>query len=183
MFTILRADRRGSGSHPTVRAENFWARPAHSRQRRTSSGQTRILSQRGNSRSKLRTNPKFAVCCLSFTKAQNLCLGYFKYVWVSTIVLAHKKCQRWSRVLLVYFTSSPRFCLPNRLCRHSPYFWQCNKPPCVPDLFPSLSVSSNVLPLFNSTSFLHTPSLHTWFCRLDPLSDAGCSLAGREVGR
>ncbi len=40
---------------PTVRAENFWARPAHSRQRKTSSGQTRILTQRGNKVSKLRT--------------------------------------------------------------------------------------------------------------------------------
>ena len=55
--------------------------------------------------------------------------------------------------LLVYFTSSPWFRLPNRLCRHSPYFWQCDKPPRVPDLFPSLSVSSPFLPLSNSTSF------------------------------
>lgn len=95
----------------------------------------------------------------------------------------YSPCTKMSAVergLLVYFTSSPWFCLPNRLCRHSPYFWQCDKPPRVPDLFPSLGVSSPFLPLFNTTSFLHTPSHHTWFCRLDPLSDAGCSLAGRE---
>lgn len=79
--------------------------------------------------------------------------------------------------VLVYFTSSPWFCLPNRFCRHSPYFWQCYKPPRVPDLFPSLGVSSPFLPLSNSTSFLHTPSHHTWGLYL--LSDAGSSLAGR----
>lgn len=44
---------------PTVRAENFWARPAHSRQRKTSSGQTRILTQCGNKLSKLRTVQNF----------------------------------------------------------------------------------------------------------------------------
>lgn len=76
--------------------------------------------------------------------------------------------------VLVYFSSSPWFRLPNRLCRHSPYFWQCDKPP-VSLTFSPPSVS--LLPFSNSTSFLHTPSHHTW--RLCPLSDAGSSLAGR----
>lgn len=163
---------------PTVRAENFWARPAHSRQRTTSIGQTRILSQRVNKLSKLRTVQNSLCVAWALPKHTN-------YLWRKSkcLKIHNSPCTKMSAVergLLVYFTSSPWFCLPNRLCRHSPYFWQCDKPPRVPDLFPSLGVSSPFLPLFNSTSFLHTPSHHTWFCRLDPLSDAGCSPAGRE---
>lgn len=85
------------------------------------------------------------------------------------------------RGLLVYFTSSPWFRLPNRLCRHSPYFWQCDKPPRVPDLFPSLSVSSPFLPLSNSTSFSTPLPPHLI---LSTRSLIGCrQFPVRQVGR
>lgn len=88
--------RSSTAHHPTVRAENFWARPAHSRQRRTSSGQTRILSQRGKESIQITHDPKSTL---------TLVWGSLYPKWIfrmrlsgSTIVLVHKKyAGRWSR--------------------------------------------------------------------------------------
>lgn len=135
-----------------MRAENFWARPPHSRQRKSSSGQRRILTQRGNKLSKLRTVQISLL--VAWTSPEHKI--YLVEKWKMFEKIHSSPCAKLpvvERGLLVYFTSSPWFRLPNRLCRHSPYFWQCDKPPRVPDLFPSLSVSSPFLPLSNSTSF------------------------------
>lgn len=79
---------------PTVRAENFWARPAHSRQRKTSSGQTRILSQRGNKLSKLRTVQNSICVAWILPKHEKQSLEEVESVQKSTIVLA-QKYKRW----------------------------------------------------------------------------------------
>lgn len=114
---------------PTVRAENFCARPAHSRQRKTSSGRTRILTQRGNKLSKLRTVQNSPETAWTTPEHKNCLCEKSKCLKIHGSPCEKKNVSGGEGGLLVYFTSSPWIRLPNRLCRHSPYFWQCDKPP------------------------------------------------------
>lgn len=108
----MHGSRRGSrAAHPTVRAENFCARPAHSRHRRTSSGRTRILSQRGKESLQITHDPKRTLRLSAASSPspffstkkpkQKPTIGYWNISKVSLRIrnspCAQRECERRSR--------------------------------------------------------------------------------------